>query len=373
MRRPWTLRVMAIVVVLLGAAASASYGASGPARKVWAGVGMIYAPAPPAAEAPARIEPPADVAGRWVGVWSVPTPDGVRSGPAVAELSQAGAMGSGTLSLDEANAAPAVPAALRRAGVVGVPVRIVVSGTRITVEHELGGDLLTADLEVAGDRLRGSFRSAEGRVRLALSRVPGLAPAEVASRPVAPAAREDFWAAEGAAELAAVRSVAEKASSEAESARALAGEADATAKEAAAAARADARPVAEAGPARAVVVGRETIMFGFGQWTVDDAGRTTLGRVVKRLREDPELTVNLEGYADPVGTAAYNVHLSQRRATVVLRYFLDEGVDLARIRWAGLGALSGTGTAREQAEKRRVTVTLESVRPPATVAGSPPQ
>ena len=42
---------------------------------------------------------------------------------------------------------------------------------------------------------------------------------------------------------------------------------------------------------------------------VGDQGQTTLSTLVKEMKENPKLTVDLQGYADPVGTYGYNVAL----------------------------------------------------------------
>ena len=98
------------------------------------------------------------------------------------------------------------------------------------------------------------------------------------------------------------------------------------------------------------------ILFGFDKWDVGDQGQTTLSTLVKEMKENPKLTVDLQGYADPVGTYAYNVALSQRRVESVRRYLVEKGVELPRINLIGLGPIAEKGTPNK--DKRRVTVKM---------------
>ena len=99
------------------------------------------------------------------------------------------------------------------------------------------------------------------------------------------------------------------------------------------------------------------VQFGFDKWELTDGAQTALINVVKDLKTNPNLTVDLEGYTDPVGTQAYNVGLSQRRVEAVRRYFIEQGTEMPRVHSIGLGPLNGKST-EEHAKQRRVTVRL---------------
>src|SRR5690348_5784609 len=51
------------------------------------------------------------------------------------------------------------------------------------------------------------------------------------------------------------------------------------------------------------------VQFGFDKSDLSDGAQTALANVVKDLKTNPNLTVDLEGYTDPVGAQAYNVGL----------------------------------------------------------------
>jgi outer membrane protein OmpA-like peptidoglycan-associated protein len=98
------------------------------------------------------------------------------------------------------------------------------------------------------------------------------------------------------------------------------------------------------------------VKFGFDKWDLTDAAQTSLASLVKELRENQKLTVDLAGYADPKGTFDYNVALSQRRVEAVRRHLVEKGVELPRINLVGLGPILDGGLS--DAQKRRVTVRL---------------
>jgi len=98
------------------------------------------------------------------------------------------------------------------------------------------------------------------------------------------------------------------------------------------------------------------VHFGFDRWDLTDAAQTVLVALVRELRENPRLTVDLQGYADPKGTYDYNVALSQRRVEAVRRHLVEQGVELPRINSVGLGPIADKSLPDDK--KRRVTLRL---------------
>jgi OmpA-OmpF porin, OOP family len=96
------------------------------------------------------------------------------------------------------------------------------------------------------------------------------------------------------------------------------------------------------------------VLFGFDKWDLNDNAQTTLVAIIKEMKDNPSLTVDLQGYADPVGSYPYNVGLSQRRVESVRRFLVEKGIELPRINLIGLGPIAEKGTPN--AEKRKVTV-----------------
>jgi OmpA-OmpF porin, OOP family len=96
------------------------------------------------------------------------------------------------------------------------------------------------------------------------------------------------------------------------------------------------------------------VRFGFDKSDLDDKAQTALANLVKDLKENPKLGVELQGYTDSQGPGAYNVQLSNRRVEAVRRYLVSQGIEMPRIHSIGLGPLTDGGVPN--AEKRRVTV-----------------
>ena len=99
------------------------------------------------------------------------------------------------------------------------------------------------------------------------------------------------------------------------------------------------------------------VQFGFDRADLTDGAQTALLTIIKELKANPALTVELEGYTDQSGPKDYHVGLSQRRVESVRRYLIEQGAELPRIHSVGLGPLSG-GKGEEGAKQRRVTVKL---------------
>jgi outer membrane protein OmpA-like peptidoglycan-associated protein len=98
------------------------------------------------------------------------------------------------------------------------------------------------------------------------------------------------------------------------------------------------------------------VQFGFDRWDLSDGAQTALLQITKELKENPQLSVDLEGYTDPSGPREYNIGLSQRRVESVRRFLVGNGADLSRIYHVGLGPL--TAKNEQAALQRRVTVRL---------------
>jgi outer membrane protein OmpA-like peptidoglycan-associated protein len=102
------------------------------------------------------------------------------------------------------------------------------------------------------------------------------------------------------------------------------------------------------------------VPFGFDRADLDAAGEAALAPVLKELRRNPGLTIDLEGATDAVGGLDYNVKLSRRRVDAVHRWLVGHGVEPARIvASTARGPLFNAAVKDDL--KRRVMVKLMSV------------
>ena len=75
------------------------------------------------------------------------------------------------------------------------------------------------------------------------------------------------------------------------------------------------------------------------------------------LKAHPNVTVNVNGYCDAIGSVRYNLKLSERRADAVVRYLADHGVAESRMTPHGYGKtnfVATNKTAEGRAQNRRV-------------------
>jgi outer membrane protein OmpA-like peptidoglycan-associated protein len=119
------------------------------------------------------------------------------------------------------------------------------------------------------------------------------------------------------------------------------------------------RPAPQPGalPISRTLIGVVHVPFAFDRADLDAKAEAALGMIVNELRDNPHLTIDLEGTTDPVGRVDYNLQLSQRRVETVRRWLVDKGVDRGRIvRSAGRGEL--VDVALQNNLRRRVAVKL---------------
>jgi outer membrane protein OmpA-like peptidoglycan-associated protein len=110
------------------------------------------------------------------------------------------------------------------------------------------------------------------------------------------------------------------------------------------------------GPVRTLVAVVH-VPFGFDRSDLDSGAEAALAGVLKELRDNPALTIDLEGFTDPSGRLEYNVRLSQRRVDTVRRWLVGHGLDRARIVAATARGPLTTANGKDDV-KRRVMVKL---------------
>ena len=99
------------------------------------------------------------------------------------------------------------------------------------------------------------------------------------------------------------------------------------------------------------------VTFEFNKARLRPDAQTILGYVVGIMQKYPDMQVELAGYTDNVGKAAYNLRLSQKRAEAVKMYLVGKGIGGNRIAAKGYGkenpvATNDTDEGRER--NRRV-------------------
>ncbi len=82
----------------------------------------------------------------------------------------------------------------------------------------------------------------------------------------------------------------------------------------------------------------------------------TLDNIVKQLKNNPKIRLEIRGHTDNIGTAGYNRILSEKRADAVMEYFIKNGISPERLRSIGYGAtkpVADNGTEEGRSKNRR--------------------
>jgi outer membrane protein OmpA-like peptidoglycan-associated protein len=79
------------------------------------------------------------------------------------------------------------------------------------------------------------------------------------------------------------------------------------------------------------------INFAFNSAVLPGPSYTMIERVAQVMKETPEIKVRVEGHTDSVGSADFNVALSERRALSVAEYLVKQGVEPSRLMVIGKG------------------------------------
>lgn len=75
-----------------------------------------------------------------------------------------------------------------------------------------------------------------------------------------------------------------------------------------------------------VILAFEDVHFDFNKGTLTPEAQTILKRNVLLLKDNPKAKVRIAGYTSMTGTEAYIYELSERRATAVQEYLINEGI-----------------------------------------------
>lgn len=105
----------------------------------------------------------------------------------------------------------------------------------------------------------------------------------------------------------------------------------------------------------------KNIFFDFNSAELQPESIGELRRLLKVMKDNPLITVEIAGHTDSIGTVSYNKKLSQERAEAVANWLIQNGVDENRIVAKGYGEskpVADNDTEEGRAKNRRVTFTI---------------
>ncbi len=101
------------------------------------------------------------------------------------------------------------------------------------------------------------------------------------------------------------------------------------------------------------------LFFGFDQYTLEPASYSELARVAALLKRNLGSKIEIAGHTDNLGTSAYNLVLSKKRANAVKHYLIDQGCNESNIIAVGYGSsqpMNANLTDDDRRQNRRVSI-----------------
>jgi OOP family OmpA-OmpF porin len=99
------------------------------------------------------------------------------------------------------------------------------------------------------------------------------------------------------------------------------------------------------------------VHFDFNKYNIRPDAVPILDEAADILGKHPDVTVDVNGYCDIIGSVAYNQRLSERRAEAVGHYLQGKGIPANRLVAHGYGKthfVASNDTAEGRAQNRRV-------------------
>ena len=116
----------------------------------------------------------------------------------------------------------------------------------------------------------------------------------------------------------------------------------------------------------AAALNQYKVLFDTAQDILSPASQTALDALVATARQCPDEQLEVDGYTDNTGKAAFNLALSTRRAEAVVSYLAQHGVTPEHLKAAGFGEanpVAPNDTLQGQAQNRRIEIKVTDDNP----------
>lgn len=103
------------------------------------------------------------------------------------------------------------------------------------------------------------------------------------------------------------------------------------------------------------------LLFPSNSSYLTDKAKVELDKLVKVLKQESTKKIRVDGYTDATGTEQYNIWLSDKRATSVMKYLEGAGIRASRIVTKGFGPsnpVADNKTPEGRQKNRRVEVII---------------
>jgi OOP family OmpA-OmpF porin len=105
----------------------------------------------------------------------------------------------------------------------------------------------------------------------------------------------------------------------------------------------------------------KNIFFDVDKYELKEKSSTELGKIVRFLTENPQISIEIGGHTDNTGNAAYNQELSEKRAKSVYNYIISQGINPKRLAARGFGSIkpvASNETDSGRQHNRRIEFTI---------------
>jgi outer membrane protein OmpA-like peptidoglycan-associated protein len=114
------------------------------------------------------------------------------------------------------------------------------------------------------------------------------------------------------------------------------------------------------------------VLFDTAQHTLKPGARERLSKIADIITSHPGVHVAIEGHTDSVGTDEYNQQLSERRASSVRSFLVQNGVPPTSVSSTGFGesqpvATNDTAAGRQTNRREELVVTGDVIDVSSTV------
>jgi outer membrane protein OmpA-like peptidoglycan-associated protein len=110
-----------------------------------------------------------------------------------------------------------------------------------------------------------------------------------------------------------------------------------------------------------ITKGKETVLnnifFDTDKYEIKDISKPELNKVAGFLKDNPEISISINGHTDNQGGEAYNKELSTKRAKAVYQYLIASGISEERLKYQGFGQskpIASNDTQEGRQKNRRI-------------------
>ncbi|MBN2413979.1 OmpA family protein [candidate division KSB1 bacterium] len=103
------------------------------------------------------------------------------------------------------------------------------------------------------------------------------------------------------------------------------------------------------------------LYFNSRSFDLDTTHISLLQKLVKKIKDNNNFKLEINGFTDAEGVEKYNLHLSKKRAEIVYNYFLQNDIKKEQIKINAFGEsmpISDNETSQGRAKNRRVEINL---------------